>query len=205
MYRSPIQTPQRKDAPGSPRLPGVRTAGRIRNRAGDACRHGGAFQHAGGGQARAWRGRPGQAPLRAVARNVDLPRRGARPARAAPRPGSEGAGRALRFRNAVLQCKHVCLHAASFALFADSAARPAHAPAHVYWAGWLRRAVAVQFVAGDLTSVERSLPHPGAGAARPLRVWGTPNRRAPAGCPDSSPSRHAPAGCRAGGGGIRQS
>jgi len=92
-------------------------------------------------------------------------------------------------------CVLTCCHLLQLA---DTAARPAHALAHVYQAGWLRPAVPAQFVAGNLTSVERSLPHPGAGVARPLRVWGTPNRCAPAGPPTLNPRRRAPAGCRVG-------
>ena len=123
----------------------------------------------------------------------------ARPPRAR-RPAPAASASAERCASGMRGCSaSMCTHMLRYLLqLADTAARPAHAPAHIYQAGWLRPAVPAQFVAGNLTSVERSLPHPGAGAARPLRVWGTPNRCAPAGPPTLNPRRRAPAGCRVG-------
>ena len=46
--------------------------------------------------------------------------------------------------------------------------------ATVIWSGHAR----AQFVAGNLTSVERRVPHPDGGEERMLRAWGTPDRSA---------------------------
>lgn len=48
---------------------------------------------------------------------------------------------------------------------------------HIAKGPWTCHACA-QFVAGNLASVERRLPHPDGGEERVMRVWGTPDRSA---------------------------